>query len=168
MNLYRHVRPAAAWRDALVHNGLHRASRPQRSGHAAGGRHRVIATLVAAAMCAGGVATVGVAVPAFSQVVRLLSVDVKEVAKGWRTTKLHGSAVVNDKDEKIGSIDDIIIGKDKVLFAVIQVGGFLGLGGHLIATPFERLQLDDEKGKIVLPGASKDELSKLPEFRYLT
>ncbi|TFZ55239.1 PRC-barrel domain containing protein [Methylorubrum sp. Q1] len=119
-------------------------------------------------MCAGGVATVGVAVPAFSQVVRLLSVDVKEVAKGWRTTKLHGSAVVNDKNEKIGSIDDIIIGKDKVLFAVIQVGGFLGLGGHLIATPFERLQLDDEKGKIVLPGASKDELSKLPEFHYLT
>ena len=168
MDLYRHVRPDAAGQETLVNKVRHHASRPQRSGHADQARLQVIAVLVVGAVFAGGIATVGVTVPAFSQVVRLLSVDVKEVAKGWRTTKLHGSAVVNDKDEKIGSIDDIIIGKDKILFAVIQVGGFLGLGGHLIATPFEQLKLDDEKGKIVLPGASKDELKKLPEFRYLT
>lgn len=167
MDLYRHIRPGAAWRETLAHDVRHHAPRPQRSDHAAGARRHVIAMLVAGAVCAGGVATLGGAVPALSQVVRLLSVDVKEVAEGWRTTKLHGSAVVNDKDEKIGTIDDIIIGKDKVLFAVVQVGGFLGLGGHLIATPFERLQLDVEKGKIVLSGASKDELKKLPEFRYL-
>lgn len=168
MDLYRHVRPDTDRLETLAHNVRHRASPHRRSGQAAGARRHVMEILVAGALCAGSIATIGVAVPAFSQVVRLLSVDVKEVAKGWRTTKLHGSAVVNDKDEKIGTIDDIIIGRDKILFAVIQVGGFLGLGGHLIATPFERLQLDDEKGKIVLPGASKDELKKLPEFRYFT
>ena len=167
MDLYRHVRPDAAWRETVARNVRHQTSRPRRSGRAPWARLHVIALLVAGSVFAGGIATVGVAVPAFSQVVRLLSVDVKEVAKGWRTTKLHGSTVVNDKDEKIGSIDDIIIGKEKVLFAVIQVGGFLGLGGHLIATPFDQLKLDDEKGKIVLPGASKEELKKLPEFRYL-
>lgn len=167
MDLYRHVRSDADWQETLANNVRHRASRPQCLGRADKARLRVIAMIVVGAVFAGGILTVGVTVPAFSQVVRLLSVDVKEVAKGWRTTKLHGSAVLNDKDEKIGSIDDIIIGKDKILFAVIQVGGFLGLGGHLIATPFDQLKLDDDKGKIVLPGASKDELKKLPEFRYL-
>ncbi|MCJ2028850.1 PRC-barrel domain-containing protein [Methylobacterium sp. J-043] len=168
MPRYRRVRPDAAWQETGANGAGHHASRPPGAGRADLARLPVIAMLAVGAVFTGGVASVGVPVPAFSQVVRLLSVDVKEVAKGWRTTKLHGSAVVNEKDEKIGSIDDLIIGKDKVLFVVVQVGGFLGLGGHLIATPFDQLKLDDEKGKIVLPGASKDELKKLPEFRYLT
>lgn len=141
----RPVRPDAAWQGTLANDAGHHASRPPCLDRADPARLPVIAMLVVGAVFAGGIASVGVAVPAFSQVVRLLSVDVKEVAKGWRTTKLHGSAVVNDKDEKIGSIDDMVIGKDKVLFVVIQVGGFLGLGGHLVATTFDQLKLDDEK-----------------------
>lgn len=168
MPRYHRVRPETAWQGILANDAGSRASRRPGSGRADQARLPIIALLVVGAVFAGSVASVGGAVPAFSQVVRLLTVDVREVAKGWRTTKLHGSAVVNDKDEKIGSIDDMIIGKDKVLFVVIQVGGFLGLGGHLIATPFDQLKLDDEKGKIVLSGASKDELRKLPEFRYVT
>jgi hypothetical protein len=101
--------------------------------------------------------------PARSQAVELVVVDVEVVAKGYRASKLTGSDVVNDHDERIGTIDDIIIGRDRVLFAVIQVGGFLGLGGRLVAVPYQSLILDD---KIVLPGASRDELKKLPEFKY--
>jgi hypothetical protein len=52
------------------------------------------------------------------------------------------------------------------LFAILQVGGFLGIGAHLVAVPFKSLALDDSGSKITLPGASKDELKKLPEFRY--
>jgi hypothetical protein len=101
--------------------------------------------------------------PARSQAVELVVDDVEVVAKGYRASKLTGSDVVNDHDERIGTIDDIIIGRDRVLFAVIQVGGFLGLGGRLVAVPYQSLILDD---KIVLPGASRDELKKLPEFKY--
>jgi hypothetical protein len=81
-----------------------------------------------------------------------------------------GHAPSNDKNEKIGTLDDIIIGTDKerVLFAILQVGGFLGLGGHLVAVPFQSLVLDDTGRKITLPNASKDELKKLPEFNYPT
>ena len=104
--------------------------------------------------------------PARSQAVELVVVDVAAVAKGYRTSKLTGSDVVNDHDERIGTIDDIIIGRDRVLFAVLQVGGFLGLGGHLVAVPYQALVLDDTGGKTVLPGASRDELKKLPEFKY--
>ncbi|MGH1588802.1 PRC-barrel domain-containing protein [Methylobacterium phyllosphaerae] len=168
MPRYRHVRPDAARQETPANDAGHPVPRLPGSGRAGQARLPVIAMLVVGAVFGGGIASVGVATPALSQVVRLLSVDVKEVAKGWRTTKLHGSAVVNDKDEKIGTIDDMVIGKDKVLFVVLQVGGFLGLGGHLIAMPFDQLKFDDEKGKVVLPGASKDELRKLPEFHYLT
>ena len=104
--------------------------------------------------------------PARSQAVELVVVDVEVVAKGYRASKLTGSDVVNDHDERIGTIDDIIIGRDRVLFAVLQVGGFLGLGGQLVAVPYQALILDDTGDKIVLPGASRDELKKLPEFKY--
>jgi hypothetical protein len=54
------------------------------------------------------------------------------------------------------------------MFAVLQVGGFLGLGKHLVAVPYESLQIDDDGKKIVLPDASKDELKTLAEFKYPT
>jgi hypothetical protein len=60
-----------------------------------------------------------------------------------------------------------------VHFAVLQVGGFLGVGGRLVAVPYDSLVIDDkgqiidDKGqKITLPGATKDELKKLSEFNY--
>jgi sporulation protein YlmC with PRC-barrel domain len=98
--------------------------------------------------------------------VDLIVVDMTTVGKGYRASKLLSSSVVNDHNEKIGTVDDIIIGPENVLFAVLQVGGFLGLGGHLVAVPYTSLVLDHPGGKVELPGASKDALKKLPEFKY--
>jgi len=92
-------------------------------------------SLATAAMIATAVLIAIGPQPVSSQAVELVVVDVAAVAKGYRTSKLTGSDVVNDHDERIGTIDDIIIGRDRVLFAVVQVGGFLGLGGHLVAVP---------------------------------
>jgi sporulation protein YlmC with PRC-barrel domain len=105
--------------------------------------------------------------PVQAQTVDLVVVDVKAVALGYRMSKLTGSSVVNDKGDKIGTMDDFIIGRDepRVLYAVLQVGGFLGLGKHLVVVPSETLVVDPS-GKITLPGASKDELKRLPEFAY--
>jgi hypothetical protein len=102
----------------------------------------------------------------FSQSVQLVKVDVVLVAQGYRASKLTGSTVVNDKNEKIGSLDDLIIAQNRSLFAVLQVGGFLGLGGRLVAVPYETLKIADDGKRIELPGASKDELKNLPEFKY--
>jgi sporulation protein YlmC with PRC-barrel domain len=104
--------------------------------------------------------------PAISQAVRLVTVDVNTVAQGYRVSKLTGSGVTNEKNEKIGTIDDFVIARNRSLFAVLQVGGFLGIGGHLVAVPYDSLVIDDEGSKIQLPGASKDELKKLTEFKY--
>jgi hypothetical protein len=105
--------------------------------------------------------------PAMPQAgVALVKVDLSVVAKGYRMSKVIGSNVTNDKDEKIGTIDDVIADKKQINFAVLQVGGFLGVGGHLVVVPYESLNIDDTGKKIVLPGASKDELKKLTEYKY--
>ena len=104
--------------------------------------------------------------PALSQSVELMVVDVHTVAEGYRASKLIGSSVVNDQNEKIGTVEDIIIGKDKVLFAVLQVGGFLHIGGRMVAVPFQSLVLEDNGTKIKLHGATQEALKKLPEFKY--
>ena len=95
-----------------------------------------------------------------------MKVDVALVDKGYRVSKVMGQTVVNDKNEKIGTLDDVILGQDRRMYAVLQVGGFLGMGGHLVAVPYESLKIADDGRKIELPGASKDELKKLAEFKY--
>jgi sporulation protein YlmC with PRC-barrel domain len=107
--------------------------------------------------------------PALPQAgVQLVKVDLSVVAKGYRMSKLIGSSVINDKNERIGTVDDVVADKDKkqLSFAVLQVGGFLGVGGHLVAVPYDNLVIDDTGQKITLPGASKDELKKLSQFNY--
>jgi hypothetical protein len=107
--------------------------------------------------------------PALAQgSVQLIKVDVSVVGKGYRAGKLIGTTVTNDKNENIGKLDDIIIDKNRVMYAVVQVGGFLGVGSRLVAVPYDSLQIDDTGKKVVLPGATKDELKKLAEFKYLT
>jgi len=104
---------------------------------------------------------------AVSQGVQLIKVDIAVVDKGQRVSKLIGSSVNNDKNEKIGKLDDIIIANNRVSYAVLQVGGFLGLGSRLVAVPYDSLKVDEAGKNVVLPGASKEELKKLVEFKYL-
>jgi sporulation protein YlmC with PRC-barrel domain len=105
--------------------------------------------------------------PALPQAgVSLVKVDLSVVGQGYRMSKLLGSGVVNDKSEKIGTLDDVISDKKQLNFAILQVGGFLGLGGRLVAVPYDNLVIDDKGQKITLPGASKDALKNLAEFHY--
>jgi sporulation protein YlmC with PRC-barrel domain len=129
-------------------------------------RIRALLIFITAATLSGLLLILTDSRPAISQAVRLVTVDVNTVAQGYRVSKLTGSNVTNEKNEKIGTIDDFVIARNRSLFAVLQVGGFLGLGGHLVAVPYDSLVIDDEGSKIQLPGASKDELKKLTEFKY--
>lgn len=88
------------------------------------------------------------------------------VAAGYRAKKLIGATVYNDQNEKVGKIEDMIIAPDgKLSVAVVDIGGFLGLGAHRVAIPVE--QFTQIEPKIVLPGATKQALKGLPEFKYV-
>jgi len=92
--------------------------------------------------------------------------ELKMVAVGWSAKKkILGKAVYNDKNEKIGTVDDLIITPDKsVSYAIIGAGGFLGMGKHDVAIPVN--QFKEDKGRIVLAGATKDALKAMPKFEY--
>jgi uncharacterized protein YjbJ (UPF0337 family) len=101
------------------------------------------------------------------QTVTLMKVDPASLATGYRTSKVVGSTVVNEANETVGTIDDLIVTPtDKVPFAVLSVGGFLGMGARYVVVPFSSLQVKDKQ--MVLPGATKDSLKALPEFKYNT
>ena len=71
----------------------------------------------------------------------------------------------NDNNEKVGKVEDIIIAPDKMVsYAIVGVGGFLGLGRHDVAIPAG--QFKPEGFKLVLPGATTEVLKALPEFEY--
>ena len=117
---------------------------------------------LAAAMLTGPSFTQGV-----PQTIALTSVDATTLATGFRTSKVVGSAVVNEANESIGKIDDLIVTpSDKVPFAVLSVGGFLGMGAKYVVVPFNSIQVKDKK--MILPGATKASLGALPAFVYKT
>lgn len=89
---------------------------------------------------------------------------------GLRASKLIGSPVFNDQNEKVGSIDDLMLTHpNKLAMAIISVGGFLGAGNKLVAVPIEQLRLEttkDNRDKVHLLGGSKDALNAMPNFTY--
>jgi sporulation protein YlmC with PRC-barrel domain len=63
----------------------------------------------------------------------------------WRASKLVGLSVYNDANESLGSINDLLTDKSGNIKAVIiGVGGFLGVGEHLVAIPFEKVKFVNE------------------------
>jgi len=63
----------------------------------------------------------------------------------WRASKVVGLNVYNDKNESLGSINDILLDKSGNIKAVVLgVGGFLGVGEHLVAVPFDKVKFVTE------------------------
>ena len=99
------------------------------------------------------------------QPVAIAKVDVQTVEGGYRASKVIGDSVLNDADQTIGKIDDLLVTRDgKEPYAVLSIGGFLGMGAKLVVVRYDSLKFADKK--IVLPGGSKDGLNMLPAFEY--
>jgi sporulation protein YlmC with PRC-barrel domain len=110
--------------------------------------------------------TAGVTAQGTPQAVTERRVDVVQLAAGYRASKINGAAVFNRNKDRIGTVDDLIVAPNdrKSAYAILSVGGFLGMGTHLVAVPFDRLQISSKQ--VTLPDATKDSLLALPEFRY--
>jgi hypothetical protein len=95
------------------------------------------------------------------------TLELKDVIKGWSARRqLLGQHVYNDKGEKIGEIEDLIVTPERsVSYGIVSSGGFLGIGSHDVAIPAKQLKMDD-KGRLLLPGATKETLRAMPPFEY--
>ncbi len=95
-----------------------------------------------------------------------LSVSTVTMNGGVRTSKIVGAAVFNGANQQVGTVDDLIMDHDsRVVLGIISVGGFLGVGGKLVAVPFAAIRTGAD-GKVVVPDASKEALDKMPGFTY--
>ena len=79
--------------------------------------------------------------------------DTSSFKGNWRSSKMVGLNVYNDSNESLGSINDLLTDKNGDIKAVvIGVGGFLGVGEHLVAVAFDKVKFVDEP--IAYTGAS--------------
>ena len=63
----------------------------------------------------------------------------------WRASKVVGLSVYNDNNESLGSINDLLMDKSGNIKAVVLgVGGFLGVGEHLVAIPLDKIKFVDQ------------------------
>ena len=92
--------------------------------------------------------------------------ELRDVMEGWSAKRqILGEPVYSDKQERIGTVEDIIIAPDKkVSYGIVGAGGFLGFDRRDVAIPVHQFKLTD--GKLVLPGATKETLSQMPPFEY--
>ena len=79
--------------------------------------------------------------------------------------RVEGTNVYNASGDKLGSIDDLMIDKisGQVRYAVMEFGGFLGMGTDRYPLPWNMLKYDTSKEGYVVP-LDKDRLEGAPRY----
>lgn len=123
---------------------------------ASAGLFTTVGTNTAQAQVAGSTTTIGISVD-----------ESTKLAMGWSVKKtILGKTVYNDQNQKVGTVEDLIISPDRnVSYAIVGAGGFIGIGRHDVAIPVSQIQ--NQGGKLIMPGATKDVVKSLPSFVYV-
>jgi sporulation protein YlmC with PRC-barrel domain len=88
-----------------------------------------------------------------------------ERINAFMVEKIIGSKVINAKGETLGKIEDLVVDIDTgtIMYAVLESGGFLGIGDKLFPVPWESLAALPSEGIFFL-NKSKEEMGKAPAF----
>jgi sporulation protein YlmC with PRC-barrel domain len=115
----------------------------------------LVAAAPASAQVAGQSTSLGISITESTQ-----------IATGWSVKKtLLGKSVYNETGQKVGKVEDLIVAPgNNVSYVIVGAGGFVGIGRHDVAIPVS--QIKDQKGKLVMAGATKDGIKALPAFNY--
>ena len=91
--------------------------------------------------------------------------DRRETVSLIGSDKVEGTAVYGANDERIGSVQRVMIDKisGKVAYAVVSFGGFLGIGEDYYPMPWSRLKYDTRLGGYKV-GVTEDQLKGAPRF----
>lgn len=95
-----------------------------------------------------------------------MAIDEDETSNLIGSDKVEGTAVFGPDDEKIGSIERVMIEKTsgRVSYAVLSFGGFLGIGDHHYPLPWHALKYDTRVGGY-RTGVTVDQLEGAPKYR---
>lgn len=127
-------------------------------------RSSIVAMTLFGTLCMTGLARAQVAGATTST--NLIVGESTQIAMGWSVKKtLMGKTIYSDVGQKIGTVEDLIISPERsVSYVIVGAGGFVGVGRHDVAIPVAQIQ--DQSGKLVMPGATKDMIKALPDFDY--
>jgi sporulation protein YlmC with PRC-barrel domain len=83
--------------------------------------------------------------------------------------EINGSYVYGSNDETVGEIDNLMVGDDgKLTEAVINVGGFLGIGEKPVLVSFDDIQVlksEDGSDYRFYINSTKEQLEQMPEYQ---
>jgi hypothetical protein len=85
------------------------------------------------------------------------------------STNITGSHIKNRANQDIGTVDNLVINPDtgRIRFAVLDVGGFLGIDTAKVVVPWGAIGLEKNKpgeAPTYIIDATKDRLEKAPKF----
>lgn len=82
-----------------------------------------------------------------------------------RASKVTGTSVYNAEGDSIGKLEDVVLDKlsNRIMFAVVGVGGILGMGEKYHAIPWSVLNYDEAKDGYLIP-FSTDVLKGAPSY----
>jgi len=89
-------------------------------------------------------------------------------AAAFTVTNYYKQDIYDGSDNKIGSVDDVLIDKNgQVTALMISVGGFLGIGDKVVKTNFQDVKMTKKNDKWYLTmNATKDSLKSAPGYKY--
>ncbi len=95
----------------------------------------------------------------------MADIDTDESDTLIASNKVEGTSVYNPEGEKLGSIYNFMVDKEsgQVEYAVLQFGGFLGIGSDYHPVPWTALEYDEEQDGYVID-VGKEALQKAPKF----
>lgn len=128
----------------------------------------IVVAIVLTGLISGPATTAELNVPAPSQQVAHDPVPSVTVIGTRQGTSILGRQVRNRADERIGRIVDVIVDRTgQVRAAVIDFGGFLGVGNRKIAVDWDALNFagDDDKRDVVTIGLTRDQIKAAPEYK---
>lgn len=104
-------------------------------------------------------------IPAYSGDVAFMSADKNQI----RASTLVGKEVYGADDQSIGEVSDLVLEKDGgTRVALIDVGGFLGIGEKTVAVPFDELHFTQAENGVdskVTVAMSQDQLEQMPTYK---
>jgi hypothetical protein len=71
--------------------------------------------------------------------------------------------VVNATGDEVATIEDLVIDQNQIRYAVLSVGGFLGIGDKKVAVPFDELQLGKDEAYL-MSATTEQQLEQMPEY----
>jgi len=123
--------------------------------------------LVASLLAASSVGAIASEAPTVGSTILGVKVDVRGiVTTGFRASQLIGTVVVDEANKEVGAVHDLILSNTgKVNIAILEVGGFIGIGAKYVAVP-AHLFTDVSAKRVTLPGITEQKLKDMPAFHY--